>query len=276
MTHFDPYELYKQQFANQEKDEPEPAGQEPVEPVVTEEVPAASVEVEDPFKDVFLKDEWIPRNVPENELPDWYKTKYIELAKQVGGGQFKETIIENLREQLLAEIESVEDFKKHYVGFTQNPALYAAQHFPEALAKIGVEPVLNEQQIFEAVEKEMQKTFGENYESMIDPSQALKLGSYSYKLVQKQKEIYDQIVQKNEENKNIYNSLMQAKQAQLEPVKQISEEELIQHSKNEFSKFKTKVGTEEEFLNFVRDSYKNNWLPSMEEIWTMKNLNTLS
>lgn len=273
---FDPYATIANTLLNQGVPEEE-LSPDAVEPAVTEEVDPPGGETPpsnqlEGFEDVFLNEEWLPKNVEPKDLPEWYQTKYKELVKKVGGKDFEQMVIESLREQLISEVEGIEDFKSHYLNFKANPGLYAIQQFPEALAKIGVEPVLNETQIFAAVEKEMIKNFGANYENLIDPSQALKLGTHSYQIVEKQREIYNSLLAKNEENKLKFQAFQQQATASQNTPESLDETTIVETAKKEFANFSKKIGTEEEFVNFVTQSVKTKWIPSFEDIWKLKNI----
>jgi hypothetical protein len=281
---YDPYSVIANSLSNVEDAEPAPDTPTPEVPVANasgtvepkeEGVKTGEQNVEDFFSKVAVNDEWRPINVAEEELPQWYENKYKQLLESVAGDQFKQTVLSFLQEDLLKEVENVEEFKRHYLNFQTNPALYAAQYFPESLAKIGVEPVLSKEQIYQAVELEMAKEFGDNYQRMIDPAEAFKLGTYSYSILEKQRELLNRVTAKNEENLVKYNEFMASKPASSSEAQPIDPNALETFAKEEFSKFQRKFGTEKEFVNFVQESYNKNWLPTTEELWTLKNLDKI-
>lgn len=278
---YDPYALIANSLLQTEEEAPEegaaPASEE--EPVITEDKPSRDELVVGEEIDFFTKinvgENWAPTNVSADELPKWYETKYKELLQSVAGEDFKKTVLTLLQDDLLKEVENVEDFKRHYVNFQKNPALYAAQYFPDSLAKIGIEPVLSKEQIYQAVEQEMTKEFGDNYQRLIDPAEAFKLGTYSYSILEKQREYLNQISAKNEENKIKYNEMMSSNLGQNNQPEPVDEKTLEDFAKTEFAKFQRKFGAEQDFVNFVKESYSKNWVPSTEELWVLKNLDKI-
>jgi hypothetical protein len=158
------------------------------------------------FDYTVVGEEWAPPtnfSTTDDEL-NWYRNQYGKIVTTLSSDEFKQNLLERYQSVLGSEIEDSESFVEHYKGFKANPKEYIRQYFPEKMAELGIDPIMSEDEIETKITARMKEEFGEHYESLLSPMEAVKPKSFTYKALKRQEQLLKEYEQSNEETKNKY------------------------------------------------------------------------
>lgn len=214
--------------------EPEPEQtEEPAAEVTPEEIPQ---EQQFEYPD-YIGDEWRP---PADADPTWYQEKYQSLHKLLSGDELASKLTEAYKDKLLQEEQSIENFKDLYKAHSEGNVAYLRRHFPDELAKAGINPVLTEAEIDASIEAHLKEEFGDNYEEIFDQKQIIRPTSLSAKIYNRSQ----QLVQFYQEENSRRETLVQ-KPAEQQQAVPLDFDKLYEDFTNEMSRdeFNTMVET---------------------------------
>ena len=148
----------------------------------------------------YLDNEWIP---PTDAEDSWYREKYQAIHSMLSSEDLAMKVVEANRERLLAQEKDIENFRELYIAHKEGKSDFLRQNFPDELAKIGINPILKEEEIDGMIEQELQKEFGENYAEIFDQKQVIKPTSISAKIFNKSQELHRYYEQENERRQQL-------------------------------------------------------------------------
>ena len=139
---------------------------------------------------------------------DWYKEKFSYIQQNINPSQ---EMLESLSKEQMEKFISEQE--KLYVGSIEivkalktNPIAFMAQYVPEMMAKMGISPVLTEQQTADYVNDAMASEFGGNWKDRWDVRDINNFASDTAKMFRRQMEISNSISQQNARNQELMNS----------------------------------------------------------------------
>jgi len=161
--------------------------QEEAEQTTTDETTEVAESTEPEFEyPAYVGEEWVP---PADAEPTWYQEKYKALHGMLGSEELANKLVEANTQRLLDAEKDIENFKQLYIAHKQGNSEFLRQNFPEELAKIGINPVLNETEIDTAIEQKLKEEFGDDYADVFDQKQVIKPTSISAKIFNRSQEL---------------------------------------------------------------------------------------
>jgi hypothetical protein len=225
----------------------------------SEEMP--STESEAPSSISSIEDIWdIPDKFENtNQALEFYATRFEVLKESLNNpdSEIYSDVVTNILAEKIKEIDKgIEGFSKAFLQLQQNPEEYLIQFHPELLAKHGIEPVLNYEQVKTKIDGQLRKEFGEDYRQKFNANDILDHGSLSSRMQQRQFELTQAFESTNERNrgltqqweKNLIEGKNNLNGAMTE--EQIKEQVIQEH----FPRFQEAGFTEESFDEFLDDA----------------------
>lgn len=204
------------------------------------------------YNNIF-KEQSKPEFKTKREEYEFYKNNYDKLTTNLRSEKFTKFISDKYKDALIKQEERYEHLKALDEAMQGNPETMAKLYFPDGIKAAGGDPRITSQEQWDLVDKQLQKEFGTNYKDYFNEEDANNLDSISGKMFNRQKDIIEELQQKNQQVSN--NSMP------IEQVKEIAyqqkEEYFPEMPKEEFENilekaqnFKLDLRSIEKIINF--------------------------
>lgn len=182
-------------------------------------------------------------NSKKEEL-EWYRNKYEELLTFYSKKEFVDQFIKAYEEKLIEKEKNVETLKATAELLEGNPELALKLYAPHYLAKNNIDYELTTEDIYNIIDYNLKKEYGEDYQLHFKPEDKDKKGTLSYNMYRKQEKLLQQIQEYQEKQRQI---AQQYRQPTQEEIQKMIEEEYEKdfkeagYSKEDFNKFYEEV-----------------------------------
>lgn len=179
-------------------------------PAVQEPIVQESVADSNPWGDL----DW--RTLPEALRPEesrindpqYYMEQYVNTVKKLSSDDFQRELGQTYIKQL--GIENAEEFIKHFKGFQSDPETYVKLHMPEIASKIGISPVLSDEQIAAKIRADMEEIYGKDYDAMYNEKDVINPMTMSAKMKRTLDGLHDQYYKAQHQAKTAYEERLAA------------------------------------------------------------------
>lgn len=217
---------------------------------------------------------WLPPPIedPQQRLR-WYEDKYKTLYDTLndpGYTTFVEQKKQEAVEKVLSEAEAeIADVRLVYQALQKDPVNWLRQYVPGAMAALGYNPVMSDQEIAEAVDRKMAEEFGVGYFNNINSNDILKPGTLSRQMFMRQNAIEQSLLEQNRVNEQkwqqyqqkVANGELVQQQAAAASQQPQAAEVTPEFINNIYDKHFTGRLTREEHQQFIQDASKYQWGP---------------
>jgi len=149
----------------------------------------------------------------------WYRERFETLSKELNPSSelIKEFAQPHVDEYIKQQEQEIQGFAEMKRALDVNPRAFLMQYIPEALAELGISPIMSDNEIMENILKDMQKQFGEDYKERFDNRDVIDPRTESAQMwlqMEKLKSEYINLNNRNTEILNKWNSNVISKEVQ--------------------------------------------------------------
>lgn len=173
----------------------------------------------------------------EEEL-SWLRERYGMVQQKLNSDEYYNQIFEKYEEQILKREQEAEEIINTHKALKSNPKEYVRQYFPEALAELGVSPVMSDDEIANKIKTDLAKEFGEDYEQMYNESDMApwKGKTLSRQIYERGNELHDIYSKQNARSKQIFDDYARKVANGQNPISDEAIKDSIEKQYSEFEK----------------------------------------
>lgn len=231
-----------------------------VEPTISEQEPLATeateTELDSTQSELGMFD--VPSEFKDTtEALSWYATQF-ETVKQTYGSVNPQEIQQRIfEEQSQVVSQEIEGFKIMYQALKNNPEEFVMQYMPEVLAKHGIEPVMDSNQMADKIEQRLKQEFGEDYKMKYSANELIDPRSLSNAILLRQQQLYNDYTAMNQANQSRlgeWNKNIAEGRSNLDPNQEYTKEQIIEQAQQYYPEFEAKGFSTEDYNQFVAEA----------------------
>ena len=191
------------------------------------------------------------------EALSWYATQF-ETVKQTYGSLNPEEIQQRIfEEQSQVVSQEIEGFKIMYQALKNNPEEFVMQYMPEVLAKHGIEPIMDANQMADKIEQRLKQEFGADYQMKYSANELIDPRSLSNAILLRQQQLYNDYTAMNQANQarlSDWNKNIVEGRSNLAPNQEYTKEQIIENAQQFYPEFQAKGFSTEDYNQFVAEA----------------------